>query len=233
MRTWFIFASLAVHAAAFGSILYFGRQPRAHHLQQVAVIKQKKAPPKEKAAEEKPPPPKPPPPPPPPPRAATPPPPPPSEAPKPASRHFATGLTLGNGPSTGGIAVGPASGPVEHDSRTPPPPPEHRDNRPPPPKTDAVDACDEPDTKPRPVGTNRVEYSDTARANGLEGRIQVVIQINDDGSVASVEVVSSIEPGLDAYVLSIIRTWKFTPATHCGRAVPGTLTWAQRFELGD
>jgi protein TonB len=231
MRTWFLVASMAVHAAAFGTLLFFGRQPREHHFQQVAVVKEKKKPKEEKPPEEKPAPP-------PPPRPALAAPPPPASAPvvaapKASAPHFATGLTLGNGPSSGvGIAIGGATnGPVEHVEREVAP--EHRENRPPPPKQDAPDLCDQPDTKPRPVGTNQVEYSDKARADGVEGRIQVVIHVNDDGSVASVEVVSGIEGSLDAYVLSIIRSWKFTPATHCGRPVAGTLTWAQRFELGD
>lgn len=234
MRSWFIFASLVVHAVAFGGILYFGRQPRERHLQHVAVVTQKRAK-KEKPPEEKPPPPPTPKAPPTPPRAAPPAPQPvPAESPKAPSHHFATGLTLGNGPSPGGIAVGtPTSGPAEHGSGPPRSGPEHRENRPPPPKTDEADRCDQPDTKPRPVGTSQVEYSDKARADGVEGRIQVIIKVSDDGSVVSVDVVSGIEASLDAYVLSVIKTWKFTPATHCGRAVTGTLSWAQRFELGD
>jgi protein TonB len=110
---------------------------------------------------------------------------------------------------------------------------EPRENRPPGPRPDAAEACDEPDTKPRPAGTTQVDYSDQARANGVEGRIQVIIHVNADGSVGTLELVSSVEPALDAYVLATLRTWRFRPATHCGRGVPGTLTWAQRFELGD
>jgi protein TonB len=167
--------------------------------------------------------------------AAPPPPPASAEAPPPraASGHFSTGLTLGNGPGGGGVSLGglaPAPAAAEHGG---PPSTEPRENRPPPPKGPSNQACDEPDTKPRPAGTSQVEYSDRARADGVEGRIQVVIQVNADGSVASVQVVNGIEPSLDAYVLSILRTWRFTPATHCGQAVAGTLTWAQRFELGD
>jgi protein TonB len=231
MRSAFFLASIALHGALFGSIIFFGRQPRVRQPQKIAVVRQKVKPQEAKPAEE------PPPPPPPPPKIA---PPPPKAAaaqqappPQPSGPRFSTGLTLGNGAGAGGVSLGTLSPAVGGPERTAPPPTDSRDKGPPPPRTQANQACDEPDTKPRPAGTTQVEYSDRARADGIEGRIQVRINVNPDGSVAGVEVVNSIEPGLDAYVLSTLRTWRFIPATHCGLAVAGTLTWAQRFELGD
>jgi len=133
MRSAFLLASVVLHGALFGGILWFGRLPRVHHAQQVAVVRQKPRA-KERTPAEEPPPPPPPPPrvaPPPPPRAAAEPPP-----PRASSGHFSTGLTLGNGSGAGpgGVSLGtlaPAAGGPEHAG---PPPTEARDGRPPPPR---------------------------------------------------------------------------------------------------
>ncbi len=233
MRSWTFALSVVVHGAIFAVVMWRGKTPPVHRGTEVAVVTKKPKPPQPKPDEEKP---KPKPPPPPKPRevvaapvVAPAPVPPAPAAPGP---RVASGLTLSNGPSSGGgIAVagmtntpGPSGGP---------PNPDDRSNRlPPPPKKD-VDACDAPDTKPKPMGSVQVEYPDKARADGIEGRIQVRIHVGDDGAVTDVEVVESIDPSLDATVLAILRTWRFQPATHCGRASAGVLAWAQRFELGD
>jgi periplasmic protein TonB len=232
MRSAFFLASVVLHGALFGGILYFGRQPRSRQPQQIAVVRQKARPQPARPTEE------PPPPAPPLPRLAAPPPRPAAperaQPPKGVGPRFSTGLTLGNGSGGGGVSLGALAPALGGPSHAGPPPLEPRADRPPPPRAQAPEVvCDDPDTKPRPAGTNQVEYSDRARAEGLEGRIQVLIHVASDGAVSSLEVVSGIEPGLDAYVLSMLRTWRFLPATHCGRAVAGTLSWAQRFELGD
>jgi protein TonB len=238
LGAWAIVGSLLLHAGAVATLAVWGKQPRKHEGTMVTVAKPK---PKPKPAptpedEETP---KPPPPPPrvvpqvkavelPAPVAAPAP-----AAPAASSGHVASGLNLSNaGPSSGGIAVGglsntpqprgPAPQAGDDDKAGKKPPPQARDER-----------CDQPDTKPKPAGRVQVDYPDKARTEGIEGRIQVRIQVGDDGSVIGVEVVEGIEASLDAVVLSVLRTWKFLPATHCGKPVPGVLAWAQRFELGD
>jgi protein TonB len=232
MRGLFTFASVALHAGVFGWLAYEGKNPPARKATVVAVVSK----PKPKQEEPKPDEPKPKPPPPPPvvrkaaaPSPAPAPVPAPAPAPKAAPR-FATNLTMGNGPAlavTGALGGNALPGrPVEAESRAKPPAPQQ-------PAVQALDPCDAPDTKPKPLGTVTVEYPDKARADGVEGRISVRIRVGDDGSVESVEVVEGIEASLDAVVISALKTWKFAPATHCGKPVAGVLAWAQRFELGD
>jgi protein TonB len=239
MRTWTIAISLLVHVAIFGVVMWSGRTPPVHKGTEVTVLSK----PKPKPADPKPDEDKPKPPPPPPrvaPKVAAPAPtapPPPAAVPAPAptsAPRVASGLTLSNGPATGGpggVAIGGLSNGTLAANGPPPPGDDRPPRQPPPPREE--DACDQADTKPRPVGTVQVDYPDKARADGLEGRIQVRIHVGNDGSVIGVDVVEGIDPSLDAVVLAVLRTWKFQPATHCGRPTPGVLAWAQRFELGD
>jgi protein TonB len=236
MRTWTVLLSVVVHGAMFGLVAWRGRVPTVHRGTEVSVVsKPKKAPePKDEPKKVEPPPP-------PPPRAA---PkvvapaavvaPAPAPAPAPSGPRVATGLTLSNGPSGSGVAVaaGSASGNASNAPRSAEPGQRLAPQPPPPPKK-VDDPCDAPDTKPRPLGSLQVEYPDKARADGVEGRIQVKIVVGDDGAVRDVQIVQSIEPSLDATVLAVLRTWKFAPATHCGKPAEGSIAWAQRFELGD
>jgi protein TonB len=230
MRWLFTLASIAVHAGAIGWLAWVGRTAPPHKPTFVAVVKNK---PKPKEAEKKEEEPKPKPKPPPVVKQAEPPPivlpaPAPPPAPASAAPRFASNVTLGNGPAVAATgALGGSAGP-------PRPPEAERKAKPaPPPAGKVEDPCDAPDTKPRPLGAVTVEYPDKARADGVEGRIAVRIHVADDGSVESLEVLESVEASLDAVVLSVLKTWKFAPATHCGKPVAGVLAWAQRFELGD
>jgi protein TonB len=145
----------------------------------------------------------------------------------------ATGLTLSNGPSGSGVAVAAGNASSAPSGAPHGEQPGQRLAPPAPPQKKEDDPCEAPDTKPKPLGSLQVEYPDKARADGVEGRIQVKIVVGADGAVRDVQVVQSIEPSLDATVLAVLRTWKFAPATHCGKPAEGSLAWAQRFELGD
>ncbi len=238
MRTWTVLLSVVVHGAMFGLVAWRGRVPAVHRGTEVSVVsKPKKAPePKDEPKKVEPPPP-------PPPRvmpkvvAPSPAPaaPAPAPAPAPSGPRVATGLTLSNGPSTGGGPALAVAGPSGNGSNAAPgsAQPGQRLAPPPPVPKKEDDPCEAPDTKPRPLGSLQVEYPDKARADGVEGRIQVKIIVGEDGAVRDVQVVQSIEPSLDATVLAVLRTWKFAPATHCGRPAEGSIAWAQRFELGD
>lgn len=233
--SWTIIISVLVHVSLVGLVLWGGSKPREHRPTSVAVVQSKPKPkPEEKHEDEKPKPP-----PPPPvvrqkvaevaPVVA----PPPVAAPAPAApAHVATGLTMSNSGGSGGIAVGGMSNTPQPRAAAAAPPSDDKQSRTPPAPA-KTDECEGPDTKPKPSGTMQVDYPDKARADGIEGRIQVRIRVGDDGAVVDVEVVEGIDPSLDAVVLAVLRTWKFHPATHCGKPVAGVLAWAQRFELGD
>jgi len=94
--------------------------------------------------------------------------------------------------------------------------------------------CTEDPTKPVPVYKTEIEYTAAARAEGVEGKLKIRIIVAADGSVSDVEVLSSVEPALDAAAIAAAKLWRFKPAMACGKPVAGgTYIFSQRFELTD
>jgi len=158
----------------------------------------------------------------------------PSEAP------VETGLTLGNSDGPG-IDIG---GPVRKGPDKPKAPGEEPKRTKEPIKHDKVsteqraaeeDTCTEAPSRPVPVTrSTEIEYTQDARANGIEGRLVLKIYIAADGSVEKVEVVSAVDPQLDAAAIAAVKSWTFKPAMRCGKPMGGVaFTLARRFELGD
>ena len=97
------------------------------------------------------------------------------------------------------------------------------------------DACTEAPSKPTPVNRpTEIEYTQQARADGIEGRLVLKIIVGADGSVVEVIVVKSVDPSLDAAAIAAVKSWVFKPAQRCGKPSNGGVYMvAQRFELGD
>jgi protein TonB len=98
----------------------------------------------------------------------------------------------------------------------------------------AEERCTEEPSKPEPVFKTEIEYTASARAEGIEGKLKLKITVGEDGSVLRVDVLASVSPELDAAAVSAVKQWRFRPAMMCGKAVSGgTYVLARRFELGD
>ncbi len=94
--------------------------------------------------------------------------------------------------------------------------------------------CTEEPSKPEPVVKTEIEYTAAARAEGIEGKLKLRVVVGADGSVSSVDVLSSVSPELDAAAVAAVKHWRFKPAMACGKAIAGgTYVLARRFELGD
>jgi len=94
--------------------------------------------------------------------------------------------------------------------------------------------CTEEPSKPEPVFKTEIEYTAAARAEGVEGKLKLRVVVGADGSVMSVDVLSSVSPELDAAAVAAVKHWRFKPAMACGKAIAGgTYVLARRFELGD
>ena len=94
--------------------------------------------------------------------------------------------------------------------------------------------CTDEPSKPEPVFKTEIEYTASARAEGIEGKLKLKITVGDDGSVVRVEVLASVSPELDAAAVAAVKQWRFRPAMACGKAISGgTYVLARRFELGD
>ncbi len=235
--------SVVIHLAVAASLLFAAERKQARKATAISMAEEKK---KEKPKEEKPKPvvEKPPPPKPAKKASAEPPkpvnaPPPPVAPSKPAGpAPVDTGLTMdsGDGP---GIPVGPAKGTAptgpdkgekhaETGPKRPAPAPRKKDE----PKPD--DECQEDPTKPEPISKVEIEYTQAARAAGIEGRLVLRVTVDKDGGVSKVDVVSGVDPQLDAAAIAAVERWRFKPSMRCGKPMAGGIyTLARRFELGD
>lgn len=92
----------------------------------------------------------------------------------------------------------------------------------PPPVADAG-----PEPKPQipstlPVLIRRVSpiYPDDARREGIQGAVQLQIDIDENGVPSNPRVVRSLHPSLDERAKETVLLWRFRPATVDGRPVP-------------
>lgn len=112
----------------------------------------------------------------------------------------------------------------------PPVKPDHPDSS----STSDAGACTEPPGKPEPSLKTDIEYTEEARAAGIEGRLVLRVTVDAQGLVSDVAVVGSVDPALDAAAIAVVKTWRFKPALACGKPVAGgQYTIARRFVLGD
>jgi protein TonB len=124
-----------------------------------------------------------------------------------------TGRGTGSGAGAGAASIAPA---------TPEPPvvvvPE------PPPHVHAV---------ARAVHIVRPAYPDEARSSGVEGAVLVEVDVDAEGGVSDVRVLtSSGSPSLDRAAIAAVRRWRFTPATDDGVPVASVVRLpAIRFRL--
>ncbi len=146
----------------------------------------------------------------------------------PAAAPFDSGVHLGNGGD--GIAL-PEARPEKPAAR---PAPVAR------PKTAPVkildgQPCEEPLAKPTVLDrATAIQYPAEARAAGIVGRLVLKVIVGADGSADEVEVVQGVDAALDAAAIGAVKTWRFQPASKCGKSVAGGVyLLARRFELGD
>ena len=96
--------------------------------------------------------------------------------------------------------------------------------------------CNEEPTKPEPVFKTEINYGvyPQAQQDGIEGKLKLRFTVGETGEVTNVEVLTGIDPGLDAAVVAAAQRWRFKPAMACGKPVAGgTYVFAARFELGN
>jgi TonB family protein len=96
--------------------------------------------------------------------------------------------------------------------------------------------CAEEPTKPEAVVKTPIDYTlyPQAQADGTEGKFKARLTVDASGEVSSVEVVTGVDPGLDAAIVAALQHWRFKPAMACGKPIAGgTFVVTRTFELGD
>jgi protein TonB len=90
------------------------------------------------------------------------------------------------------------------------------------------------DQPPRPLVKVAPFYPLSARAKGIEGKVELVLVVQTDGSVSDIEVTDSF-PG-NVFVqaaLRAVRQWRFKPGTKDGQPVATRVRLPLRFQLED
>jgi protein TonB len=131
----------------------------------------------------------------------------------------------GTGPAVGGGQPGPQR------PQTPEPPKKAQK-----PKAEAPqeETCTEEPTRPTVLTQpSLIEYPQQARADGIEGKLLLLVKVGPDGNVGDVEVLKSVDASLDAAAVAAVKTWTFKPALRCGKPVASTYKISRTFELGD
>jgi protein TonB len=93
--------------------------------------------------------------------------------------------------------------------------------------------CAEDLVKAKPQGFVKANYTDDARAAGIEGRVRVEISIDESGHVLSAKVLTGLGHGLDESAVEAAKRMAFTPATRCGTALKSSFVVSMRFVLGE
>jgi TonB family protein len=82
------------------------------------------------------------------------------------------------------------------------------------------------------VSTETPAYPEAAREQRISGNVILVVDVAEDGSVASAEVERSEPAGVfDEAALSAVANWKFEPAMKGGKAVPSRVRVPIAFEI--
>lgn len=77
-----------------------------------------------------------------------------------------------------------------------------------------------------------LNYPETAKENGVQGRVTLQFKVNKDGSVSNVVVLRGVDPLLDKEAVRVVSSSpKWKPGRQRDRAVPVTYTFPVIFQL--
>lgn len=100
-----------------------------------------------------------------------------------------------------------------------------------PPQVYAAAALDRP---VQPLTQTPFIYPLRAKRKGIEGWVNVALQVGIEGNVEAVEVLEAQPEGMfEESVVRSIRAWRFSPATVMGERVKTRVVTTIRFELED
>jgi TonB family protein len=83
----------------------------------------------------------------------------------------------------------------------------------------AEQAASQGDRKPRLLSHTEARYTDDARAKGIEGKVVLGFNIDQNGIPQDIQVKQSLYPSLDQAAIEAVRSWKFEPAMKNGQVV--------------
>lgn len=77
------------------------------------------------------------------------------------------------------------------------------------------------------------EYTEEARRAGLQGEVLLSVEVDERGSPASIQIVRSLDAGLDQKAVEAVGKWRFRPAMNGTQAVRAVVQVAVKFQLAN
>jgi TonB family protein len=95
---------------------------------------------------------------------------------------------------------------------------------------------EKPDLMPEPIGgieaiMKNVVYPESAREEGIQGKVLVKLIVDEKGNVSSTEVVQSVNEELDKAAVDAIKKTKFNPAMKDNKPVKCEIAIPVMFKL--
>jgi TonB family protein len=85
--------------------------------------------------------------------------------------------------------------------------------------------------RPKPRYTPEPEYTEAARHEKYQGRLQIEMIVDETGAVKRPRIILPLGMGLDENAVNTVLTWKFDPARMDGKPVPVILRVEVSFRL--
>lgn len=95
---------------------------------------------------------------------------------------------------------------------------------------------EKPDVMPEPIGgieaiMKNVVYPESAKEEGIQGKVIVKLIVDEKGNVSSTEVVQSVNKELDKAAVTAIKKTKFNPAMKGNKPVKCEIAIPVQFKL--
>lgn len=95
---------------------------------------------------------------------------------------------------------------------------------------------EKPDVMPEPIGgieaiMKNVVYPESAKEEGIQGKVIVKLIVDEKGNVSSTEVVQSVNKELDKAAVTAIKKTKFNPAMKDKKPVKCEIAIPVQFKL--
>jgi protein TonB len=84
---------------------------------------------------------------------------------------------------------------------------------------------------PRLLVNNTPEYTSEARGARIEGHVELVVTIGEDGIARDMRIPKPLGYGLDEKAIDCVSNWLFSPGLKNGEAVPVAANIAVHFSL--
>ena len=75
------------------------------------------------------------------------------------------------------------------------------------------------------------QYTVEAKKAKIQGTVTLECVVKTDGTVGEVEVITSLDAGLEQEAIKAVKQWRFEPGTKDGKPVPVLITLEMTFTL--